>query len=379
MNTKPTGTIPFYRDIRKLALIAQGFFLVGVALLALVLYTNLMRALRQQGLDTSFDFLWRSAGFTISEGPEFFPEDTYLKAYGVGVYNTVRVALLGVVFATLIGVGIGIARLSRNFLVSWLAALYVETLRNTPLLVQLVFWYFAVILKLPDVQDAILVGPLIVSNRGLNFPWWLPTDGAPTFLLFLIAGLVLGVILARRARVGPWWTGLVVFALVSAAGYRLAGNPLRYSLPELGAFRVTGGASLSPEFFALLVGLTVYTAAFIAEIVRAGIQAVPRGQWEAARALGLKDRQTLAHVIMPQALRVMIPPLGNQYLNLTKNSSLAIAVGYPDLFNVAGTMINQSGRSVQVILMIMVTYLTLSLVFSAGMNRLNRRLSLETK
>lgn len=313
MKKKPTGTIPFYRDTRKLALVAQGFFLVGIALLALLLFTNLMRALRQQGLDTSFDFLSRSAGFTISEGPEFFPEDTYLKAYGVGLYNTARAALLGIVLATLIGVGIGIARLSRNFLLSWLAALYVETLRNTPLLVQLVFWYFAVILKLPDVQEAIHIGPLIVSNRGLNFSWW------------------------------------------------------------------GSGASLSPEFFALLLGLTVYTAAFIAEIVRAGIQAVPRGQWEAARSLGLSNRQMLTHVIMPQALRVMIPPLGNQYLNLTKNSSLAIAVGYPDLFNVAGTMINQSGRSVQVILMIMVTYLTLSLVFSAGMNWLNRRMSVETK
>lgn len=376
---KPTGTIPFYRDIRKLALVAQGFFLAGVALLALVLFTNLMRGLRQQGLDTSFDFLWRSAGFTIAEGPDFFPEDTYLKAYGVGLYNTVRAALLGVVLATLIGVAIGLARLSRNVLVSSLASLYVETLRNTPLLVQLVFWYFAAILKLPDIQEAIHIGPLIVSNRGLNFPWWFPTESAPAFLLSLIAGLILAVIWVRWVQLGPRWTGVVVFALAGAVGYRLAGNPLQYSAPELGAFRASGGASLSPEFFALLLGLTAYTAAFIAEIVRAGIQAVPRGQWEAARALGLRERQVLTHVIMPQALRVMIPPLGNQYLNLTKNSSLAIAVGYPDLFNVAGTMINQSGRSVQVIVMIMVTYLTLSLVFSAGMNWLNRRMSLGEK
>jgi general L-amino acid transport system permease protein len=384
--------VPFYRDVKALAILAQIAFVVLVGLLFWYLYSNMMRGLRRSNIPLGFDFLRLTAGFAISESAiPYQSTDTYTRAFVAGLVNTLRVSVIGIVLATLLGLVIGIGRLSSNWLLRTVASGYVEIIRNTPLLVQLVFWYIAVILKLPRVRNSVgIPGVILASNRGLAVAW--PRAGAsfgawqPWLAGALVAGLLVYVArrmqLARADRPGlalPW--ALLAAALTAAAGALITSivagaSPVVIDQPQMAGFNFRGGVTLSPEFFALLLGLTIYTAAFIAEIVRAGIQAVPRGQLEAARALALSPAQTLRLVIFPQALRVIIPPLTNQYLNLTKNSSLGIAVGYFDLFNVSNTIANQSGRSVQVIAILMASYLSLSLITSLLMNIYNQRIRL---
>jgi general L-amino acid transport system permease protein len=308
-------------------------------------------------------------------------------AFLAGLLNTIKVALVGIVGATVLGTTIALLRLSTNWLVSKLASVYIEVIRNVPLLVQLFIWYFAVFQSLPPVQDSIVwPGPIYLSKRGVYMPAPVPS---PTFAPWLtttvccsLLAAVLWKLLNRyQVRTGHVsYAGWVTLALVVGppiAGWFLPGQPpLTFELPEMGRFNFAGGLRVTVEYAALFSGLVVYTAAFIAEVVRAGILAVNKGQIEAARAVGLSYMQTLRLIVLPQALRVILPPMISQYLNLTKNSSLAIAVGYPDLFFVGRTIINQAGRAVPVFTMVMAVYLSISLVTSLVMNIYNRRIQL---
>jgi general L-amino acid transport system permease protein len=378
---------PFWRDIRVLRWGAQGLFILVLVFIANWFYTNLQINLARTGIRFGFDFLWTTAGFGISEGLPFEPTDSYGRAFWVGVVNTLRVIGIGILLATILGMGAGVARLSSNWLVRQIANFYIETIRNTPLVVQLFFWYTAIFLKLPQVDESIeLPGPIYLSQRGLALPKPYATESFPLWGSALAASLLVAlavyigrrIYLARAQRPGfpaLWASG--VFVLCALGGWLvLPRAPIAWEIPILGTFNFEGGWQLSPEFAALLVGLVVYTGAFIAEIVRGGILAVPKGQTEAARALGLRPIHVLRLVVLPQALRVIVPPLTSQYLNLAKNSSLAVAVGYPDLFNVANTIINQSGRAIEIVFLIMASYLTMSLLTSAFMNWYNRRVRL---
>lgn len=383
------GRPPFWRDERILAVLSQVVVVIIVAGLLYFLYSNLMAALRVRFSNPiSFDFWWQTASFDIKESLIAYSRaSTYGRAFVVGLLNTLLVAILGIFFATILGIFIGVMRLSQNFLVNRIAGVYVDLFRNIPLLLLLIFWSQAVFLKLPRVQDAVILpGPIFLSQRGVAVPWGTPTDAWPLFLYTLVAGLVVavsaGIVLkqisqrtSRKPVISLWI--VLIFLAVALAGWLVLPPPLTFTYPELVGFNTRGGRVLSPEFMAILSGLVIYTAAFIAEIVRSGIQAVSKGQREAAAALGLTGFQTLRLVIFPQALRVIIPPLTSQYLNLTKNSSLAIAVGYPDLFAVAGNTIrNQTGREIEVFLLVMGVYLSLSLLTSLLMNLYNRRIRL---
>lgn len=462
------SSIPFYRNVKVLAVLAQVVFAVGTIACGWLLLTTMLSNLRQQGIPISFAFLNQPAGFGISEGPPFDPSQSYLSAFAVGVVNTLRATIAGIILATLIGLGVGLARLSPNWLLARLATVYVETFRNVPLLLWLVFAYAALRETLPRLQDnlALLWGNVLLSNRGVALVWPRPSATFRAFLTWCLAALLVGVLIwfwhrqRRRRQVseaadtGLKW-GLVAALSICLLGFVLtwltarlpahasvdqraqvayvdlnrnaawdvrepvlagvqvrwrqadsvgramtdsngrftlpgapptleqvdvvAAAPLFVSKPRVRGFNYSGGLVLSPEFAALLVGLVIYTAAFIAEVVRAGVLAVPAGQREAAKALGLSEVQTFRLVILPQALRVMIPPLINQYLNLTKNSSLAIAVGYPDLFSVGLTINNQTGQAIPFVVMIMATYLSMSLLTSLLLNLVNRRLALTVR
>ena len=380
--------IPFWRDERVLKVLAQIVFLILVlAVIAWALSNYLER-----GLTFSFSFLEQEASFDLAEGIEFSPTDPYARAFLVGVVNTIRVAASGIVLATMVGLFAGIARLSSNWLVSKIAGVYIEIIRNTPLLVQLFFLYFAVIMKLPGLKEAIVLpGPVYLSKRGIVLPWPQFTASFGRWWPFLVAALIGTVALLILRKHGFQRTGrpnfnllwaAVPLAAIPALGWLLVpGNPLLMDLPGMvtksgGVLKVEGGTTLSPEFSALLLGLVIYTGAYIAEVVRAGILSVPRGQTEAARAQGFTKGQILHLIVLPQALRVIVPPLISQYLNLTKNSSLAIAIGFLDLYAVSQTMLNQSGRVVEVFFMIMAGYLTMSLTISAIMNIVNRRIQI---
>ena len=350
--------------------------------------SNTLRNLDERKIATGFAFLTREAGFEIGETSAlaYSAADTYLRALGIGIANTFRIAVIGVVLATLLGTLLGLARLSHNWLVARLAALYVEVIRNVPLLVQLFFWYTIISENLPGPRDALSPLPgVFLSNRGIKFP--LPQDH-PVHL-WMVAALLAGAVLAwllarwaarRQAATGrqfpSFWAGLGVVLGLPLLVFLGAGAPHELEQPVLSGFNFTGGATLTPEFAALLFGLVIYTAAFIAEIVRAGVLAVDRGQSEAAHALGLPRRRAMRLVILPQALRVIVPPMTSQYLNITKNSSLAVAIGYPDLVSIANTTLNQTGQAIEGILIIMLVYLTLSLSISAFMNWYNRRVAL---
>jgi len=381
-------TTAFWRDIRVLRVTGQILFLIAIAGGVWWLIHNLQTNLSDSGLDIGFRFLGDTAGFPISEGISYDPTYTNGYAYWVGIVNTLRVAVIGIVLATILGTVIGVARLSGNWLIRKLAAIYVETVRNIPLLVQLFFWYFAVMLTaLPMVGQSIrLPGSIFLSRRGLYMPWPTLTESSDTWALFLIGAGVLAVVvyivrrfqLRRADRPGfPIAWALSTFLAIGIVGwFATPGTPLALDVPVFQRFNFEGGLWLSTAFLALVIGLATYTGAFIAEIVRGGIQAVSKGQTEAARALGLKNSLVLRLVVLPQALRVIIPPVTSQYLNLLKNSSLAILIGYYDLLNVGTTIFNQTGRAVEMILLIMASYLSMSLLTSLVMNWYNRRMKL---
>ena len=384
----PQGAaVPPWRDVRVLRVATQVVVVLVVALAIAFLLRNLTTAMAERGLSFGYRFLDQTAGFDIGESPiPYSSTDTYRQAFIVGLLNTLFIGVIGIALATLLGLVVGVARLSPNWLVRRAAGGYVELIRNTPLLVQLFFIYFAVLLQLPAVAESIaLPGSIYLSQRGLFVPGPQLTATFPIWLAVLAAvvavGLAARVVMRRRAADAPGAPRLPWFVVPLAA---LAGAvvvwvvlpepPLRFDVPVLGRFNFVGGLALSAPFTALLAGLVIYTAAFIAEVVRGGIQSVRRGQLEAARSLGLTERQTLRLVVFPQALRVIVPPLTSQYLNLVKNSSLAIAVGYPDLFKVGATMANQTGQPVPVVVLVMATYLAISLTTSLLMNIYNRRI-----
>lgn len=387
---KQHTAVPFWRDVRVLTVLSQAVFVVMVLVVGSFLLGNLSTAMRQRGLVAGFDFVNQESGFEIGEGLiAYRPSDTYGHAIVVGLLNTLLVSILGIALSTVLGVAVGIARLSSNWLVNHFAAIYVEIIRNTPLLVQLVFIYFGVFLNLPPVAESLeFSGIVFASRRGLFLPRPIPSQSFEIWLALVGLGLAVAIglwfILARRPGTQrtywPAGIGLAALLVVAAAGWFLVGSPpLTWELPEKGRFNFSGGIPMSPEFSAVLFGLVLYTAGFIAEVVRGGIQAVRPGQVEAARALGLDELRILQLVIFPQAMRVIVPPLTSQYLNLAKNSSLAIAIGFPDVFSVGTTVANQTGQPVPVIVLIMATYLVISLITSLLMNVYNKRVQILEK
>ena len=379
--------IPFWRDSRVLKIVGQIVVLLIVLTIFFFLGSNLVNNFRRLGLTFGFDFLSRPASFGIANPPIAYNSTApYTRAILVGLINSLRVMFFGIIIALFLGIIVGISRLSSNWLLRQLATIYVETLRNTPLLLQLFFWYFAVFLKLPRIDKPIILGRWgFLTNRGLDIPWF--GDARQTWLGLgvIIFSLILIVILWRKriyvieqkGESGQIWLWLLVAVAIAAIVIFCFG--LDWDIPQLNNNNIAGGLNLSPEFATLLFGLSVYTAAFIAEVVRAGIQSVGKGQWEAARALGLKSGGLMQLVIFPQALQVMIPPLTSEFLNLAKNSSLAIAIGYNDIYAISNTVANQTGRSIEMLLIVITTYLTINLIISTGMNWLNRSVQLKQR
>jgi len=378
----------YFYDPKTRGIVLQ--LIVAVLLVWLVWATvdNTIRNLRAQGIASGFGFLWNTAGFDISQSLiPYTSTDSHGRAFLVGLLNTLLVAVVGIVLATVLGFVIGVARLSRNWLVSTLASVYIETVRNVPPLLMLFAVYFGVLKTLPSPRNSIeLPFSSYLNLRGLYVPRPIWGEGIWIVLLALLVGIVAAVWIRRRTekkRIETGEQGTVLLPVLAcvlglpALAFVLAGSPVTFDVPQLGRFNLKGGLVIMPEFMALVVGLTLYTAAFIAEIVRSGILSVHKGQQEAAAALGLHDGQVMRLVILPQALRVIIPPLTNQYLNLTKNSSLAVAIGYPDLVSVfAGTTLNLTNQAVEVVLMTMGVYLFLSLCTSLFMNWFNARVAL---
>jgi len=384
----PPTRPPLYNDPRVRAIFFQALVLGAVLLGGIYLVNNTIKNLESQGIASGFDFLNTTAGFSISMSLiEYSQQSTYGRAFIVGLLNTLLVSAIGVFLATILGFLIGVARLSPNWLLSRLAAAYIEILRNIPLLLQLFFWYFAVLRALPAPRDSVqLFGSFFLNNRGLSSPSPVPQEGFTLVWVAFLVGIVAAIVVKRWAtkrqeatgeQFPVFFTALgLIFGLPLLASI-VTGFPLTWNYPVLKGFNFVGGVVLIPEFVALILALSMYTASFIAEIVRSGIQAVSHGQTEASYALGLRPGQTLRLVVIPQALRVIIPPLTSQYLNLTKNSSLAAAIAYPDIVLVfAGTVLMQTGQAVEIIAITMGCYLTISLLISAFMNWYNKKMAL---
>ena len=384
----PPKVSPIY-DPKVRSIAYQVILCAVIVFLAYSAVRNAADNLARAKIASGFGFWNQTAGFDISQTLIEYTAQagTYGRAFWVGLLNTLLVAAIGIVLATVVGFLVGIARLSKNFLLSKLSAGYVELIRNVPLLLQLLFWYNAVLKALPDLRDSwTLPGSIFLNNRGFFAP-------SPVFqpgMEFVVGAFVVGVIGAlgyrnwarkKQERTGAQSpVALVALGLIiglPVIAFFLAGMPATLEFPEKGRFNIRGGMEILPELVALVIGLTFYTGAFIAEVVRAGIMAVSRGQTEAAGALGLRTGQTLKLVVIPQAMRVIIPPLTSQYLNLTKNSTLAVFVGYPDLVQIfTGTVLNQTGQAVEVVMITMAVYLTISLVTSTVMNWYNSRIAL---
>ena len=387
ISTDSSQSIPFWLDPAKRAIIYQLVTLLVTGAVGGYLVFNTVTNLHRQSIATGFHFLGKEASFEIGESLiAYSATSSYARALLVGILNTLEIAFIGIIFTVLLGTLMGIARLSTNWLVSRLAAVYIEIFQNTPILLQLFFWYAVFCDALPPPRLALKLAPgMFLSNRGLTFGIPAPH---PAHLKMLVAFFITcaGVYALRKwARKRQDETGKA-FPLISSSAAILLGFPLMVwgicgaptamNMPQLSGFNFSGGLIVSPEFTALLLGLVLYTAAFVAEIVRSGIQSVSRGQTEAAMSLGLRPSQILTLVILPQSLRVIIPPLTSQMLNLTKNSSLAVAIGFPDFVSVANTTINQTGQAVEGVALIMAVYLIISLLTSAFMNWYNKRIAL---
>jgi general L-amino acid transport system permease protein len=383
----PATPVPLRNNPRARALFYQLVLLALILSLGFEFARNARANLAVQGIGSGFGFLANTAGFGVNQSLiPYIESDSYGRIFLVGLLNTLLVSGLGIVFATILGFFLGIARLSPSWLLARLASGYVELMRNLPLLFHILFWYLAVLGTLPPPRQSIsLFGEIVLNNRGLILPAPIAGEGAGLAIGALIAGSLASIGLKfwakrRQSRTGEQfpvlWPSLTLILGVPFLVLAAQGFPIAFESPQLRGFNFVGGIRLIPELVALLTALSLYTAAFIAEIVRAGVLAVPRGQTEAAFALGLRRGLALRFVVVPQALRVIVPPLTNQYLNLTKNSSLAIAIGYPDLFAVfAGTTLNQTGQAIEIIAITMGVYLSLSLLTSAGMNWYNAWIS----
>lgn len=383
----PEHNVKFWNDPGKRALLFQVLLVATIILFAAYIANNTLTNLEQRGITTGFSFLNETAGFGIPLSLiEYSEASSYGRTFVVGLLNTIMVSALGIIAATILGFILGIARLSDNWIVSRIAAVYIETFRNIPLLLQMFFWYFAVLRTLPSPRQSIEFLGSYLNIRGLSMPAPVAEPGFNAVIVMFFVGIVAVWVLSRWAhkrqdetgRSFPVvWAGIGLIVGLPLLTFVVMGMPISLDHPELKGFNFRGGMTLIPELVALWLALSIYTAAFIAETVRAGILAVPHGQIEAASALGLPKVRTLRLIIIPQAMRVIIPPLTSQYLNLTKNSSLATAIGYPDLVAVfAGTTLNQTGQAIEVIMMTMAVYLTLSIVTSVFMNWYNKRVAL---
>ena len=375
---KQQEKIPWWRNSIFLSVLGQLVFLAIVIAIIFFLGNNLVNNFQRLGLNFGFNFLSRTASFPIANPIiPYSPTDPYAKAILVGLINSLQVMFFGIIIATIIGITVGIGRLSDNWLVRQLATIYIETLRNTPLLLQLFFWYFVVFLKLPKIDNPVTIGgKLFLTNRGMDIPWFRVTFQTWLALAFLISAIILGIVFwqkridaIKEGKSTTIWFNLSWLNAIAALMVFIF--VIDWNIPQFDGKSIIGGVNLSPEFATLLIGLSIYTSAFIAEVVRAGIQSVNQGQWEAARALGLKPSLVMQLVIFPQALRVMIPPLTSEFLNLAKNSSLAVAVGYNDIYSISSTISNQTGKAIEMLLVVMVTYLIINLIISLMMNWLN--------
>lgn len=374
-------------DPRFRAVVYQGLLIVAVLALVMGAAHEASDNMARRGIPLTFDFWNQTAGFEINQTLiPYSALSTYGQAFWVGLLNTLLVGAIGIVLATLIGFVVGIARLSRNWIVAQVATVYVEVLRNIPLLLQLLFWYNAVLKALPPPKMSMSIfGVAFLNIKGLMVPRPLFGPGSEWVGAALLVAILVSIGLRlwagrRQAATGAQfpvlWTALILIVGLPVLAYLASGRPIGFEIPELKGFNFIGGKQVFPEFVALLLGLSVYTASFIAEIVRAGIQSVARGQREAAEALGLRESSVLRLIVVPQALRVIVPPLTNQFLNLVKNSSLAVFIGYPDLVQVfAGTVLNQTGAAIQVMAITMGVYLAISLATSFAMNLYNRRVA----
>tara|TARA_R110002110_G_scaffold332319_1_gene543375 strand:- start:907 stop:2112 length:1206 start_codon:yes stop_codon:yes gene_type:complete len=374
--------------------VARGIFFQVLLIAAIVwfgyfLFTNTIANLERQNIASGFGFLSSEAGFNIIQTPiEYSEASSYGTVFLIGLINTIIVAVIGCLLATLIGFIMGVARLSPNWLVSKLAAVYIEIFRNIPLLLQIFFWYFAVLRSLPDFRDSLTMfgESAFLNNRGLYIPRLIPEDGFGLVIVAFVVGIVATIFVSKWAKKRQETTGAQFPVFWTAVGLiiglpivitLLSGNPFTWEFPTRSRFNLSGGITLIPELMSLVAALSIYTASFIAEIVRSGIQSVSHGQTEAAGALGLRNGPTLRLVVIPQAMRVIIPPLTSQYLNLTKNSSLAAAIAYPDLVSIfAGTTLNQTGQAVEVLCMVLAVYLGISLIISTSMNWYNDKMAL---
>lgn len=381
--TKPS----LWRDVRFLRIVGQIAFVIVVILIAREMYLNAIFQLEERGDELTWGFLDIRAGFSIENIIGYSQNSSLWKAFWAGVTNAMLVAFVGIVLTTILGLFIGIARLSPNWLLRKITQVYVEVIRNTPALVQVVFWYVAVILQIPRIEDSIsLFGLAFISNRGAAVPTVLGGDDFGIWALFLLGAVIVAVVVWRwRTKVFDE-TGQPSYRLtyaflsliaVATIGYLILGDAFSVQTPELGLRNYAGGIQASPEFAAILVGLVIYTAAFIAEIVRGSILAVSKGQKEAAEAIGLRPGQQLRFVVLPQALRIAVPSITNQYLNFWKNTSLAFLIGYPEIINITTTMINQAGHPLEIFMLVVLIYLTVSLVLSFLMNIFNRLVALK--
>jgi len=367
-------------DVDRIGIVLQLAFVALLVWLARDIVLNARENLRAQHISSGFGFLSNSAGFAVNQSLIPYSEsDTYLRVFVVGLLNTLLVSVIGIVFATIIGFGVALGRLSPNWLLSRICAGYVELIRNLPLLFQILFWYLAVLAALPSPRQSISAFGLgFLNNRGFVVPYPILQSGSSVFAVAVAAGICASLAMSYYSRRRLFATGeeLTIWPFVLAMllglpllSVGLFGSPLHWEIPQLRGFNFVGGVRIVPELVALTLALSTYTASFIAETVRAGILSVHKGQMEAGASLGLSRRKVLRLVIVPQAMRVILPPLTNQYLNLTKNSSLAVAIGYPDLFSVfAGTTLSQTGQAVEIIAMTMGFYLAISLLTSAAMS-----------
>ncbi|MDY7559109.1 amino acid ABC transporter permease [Pseudomonas sp. 10B1] len=375
-------------DPKVRAWLFQIITIVAVVFMGWYLFDNTQTNLQHRGITSGFEFLDRSAGFGIAQHLiPYVESDTYSRVFVIGLLNTLLVTFIGVILATLLGFIVGVSRLSSNWMINKLATVYVEVFRNIPPLLQILFWYFAVFLTMPGPRSSYSFASMFFfSNRGLNMPGALLTDAFWPFFASIVLAIVAIVFMSRWATkrfeatgvpFHKFWVGLALFLVIPALDVLIVGSPLQWEMPELKGFNFVGGWVMIPELLALTIALTVYTAAFIAEIVRSGIKSVSHGQTEAARSLGLRPGPTLRKVIIPQALRVIIPPLTSQYLNLAKNSSLAAGIGYPEMVSLfAGTVLNQTGQAIEVIAITMSVYLAISISISLLMNWYNKRIAL---
>ncbi len=384
--TNDTSAIPFYRDERVLQITAQiisSLIIIGILIWAVI---NFLKAADARNMNLSFSFLKEAAGFPISNPPiDYEPSMSFGRAFLTGLMNTLLISGVGIITATIVGTLVALARLSSNWLLSRIALVFIEFHRNIPLLVLLFIWYFVVFGFVPPVKESLVwPGPIFINNRGIYLAWPRLTESGSTFVILSVIGILAAIIVFIILRGIRKNTGkntyylpvsfLLVIVFAVAGWFLSGGSPFKIDVPSLEGFNFQGGLRLTPEFAGMFLSLSLYTAAFIAEVVRGGIQAVSKGQIEAAKAIGLNKTQVLSLVVMPQALRIIIPPMISQFLNLTKNSSLALAIGFQEVFAVGKIAINQAGRAVPVFALIMGTYLILSLLTSFILNLYNRRI-----